>query len=187
MWSLGWEDPLEKGKATHSSILAWRIPGELCSPWDRRVRWDCGTFTFTFHFRCSVNGLFKQMMFRTELKWFHSLYLVSMYSISIIGHLRTLDSCLLPQTIPRLYSYCRVWSAHISCLDIYSSLLTCFLHPSPFFLPSGYFLGCCRIVISKEANCFCLFLPRTSQVALVVKKVKLSHSVVSDSLRPCGL
>ena len=25
--SLGWEDPLEKGKATHSSIPAWRIPG----------------------------------------------------------------------------------------------------------------------------------------------------------------
>ena len=24
--SLGWEDPLEKGKATHSSILGWRIP-----------------------------------------------------------------------------------------------------------------------------------------------------------------
>ena len=24
--SLGWEDPLEKGKATHSSILAWRTP-----------------------------------------------------------------------------------------------------------------------------------------------------------------
>ena len=25
--SLGWENPLEKGMATHSSILAWRIPG----------------------------------------------------------------------------------------------------------------------------------------------------------------
>ena len=24
--TLGWEDPLEKGKATHSSILTWRIP-----------------------------------------------------------------------------------------------------------------------------------------------------------------
>ena len=24
--SLGWEEPLEKGKATHLSILAWRIP-----------------------------------------------------------------------------------------------------------------------------------------------------------------
>ena len=26
VWSLGWEDPPEKGKATHSSVLAWRIP-----------------------------------------------------------------------------------------------------------------------------------------------------------------
>ena len=24
--SLGWEDPLEKGMATHSSVLAWEIP-----------------------------------------------------------------------------------------------------------------------------------------------------------------
>ena len=35
--SLGWEDPLEKGKATHSSILAWRILWtvymDLYSPW----------------------------------------------------------------------------------------------------------------------------------------------------------
>ena len=26
VWSLGWEDPLEKGKASHSSVLTWRIP-----------------------------------------------------------------------------------------------------------------------------------------------------------------
>ena len=26
VWSLGWEDPLEKGMAIHSSILGWRIP-----------------------------------------------------------------------------------------------------------------------------------------------------------------
>ena len=26
VWSLGWEDPLEEGMATHSSILSWRIP-----------------------------------------------------------------------------------------------------------------------------------------------------------------
>ena len=32
--SLSWEDPLEKGKATHSSILAWRIP--WTSPWGRK-------------------------------------------------------------------------------------------------------------------------------------------------------
>ena len=29
--SLGWEDPLETGKATHSSILAWRIPWTIHS------------------------------------------------------------------------------------------------------------------------------------------------------------
>ena len=29
--SLGWEHPLEKGKATHSSILAWRIPWTVYS------------------------------------------------------------------------------------------------------------------------------------------------------------
>ena len=34
VWSLGWEDSLEKGKATHSSILAWRIPGSL-EEWDK--------------------------------------------------------------------------------------------------------------------------------------------------------
>ena len=28
---MGWEDPLEKGMATHSSILAWRIAGRLQS------------------------------------------------------------------------------------------------------------------------------------------------------------
>ena len=41
MWvrSLGWEDPLEKGNATHSSFLAWRIPWTVYSPWGRK-EWD---------------------------------------------------------------------------------------------------------------------------------------------------
>ena len=34
--SLDWEDPLEKGKATHSSILAWRIPWTVYSPWGHK-------------------------------------------------------------------------------------------------------------------------------------------------------
>ena len=47
MWvrSLGWEDPLEESMATHSSILAWRIPwteepGRLQSMWSQRVGHD---------------------------------------------------------------------------------------------------------------------------------------------------
>ena len=35
MPSLGWEDPLEKGKAIHSSILAWIIPWTVY-PWGRK-------------------------------------------------------------------------------------------------------------------------------------------------------
>ena len=34
--SLGWENPLEKRKATHTSILAWRIPWTLYSSWGRK-------------------------------------------------------------------------------------------------------------------------------------------------------
>ena len=44
--SLGWEDPLEKGKATHSSILAWRIPWTIQSMGLQRARHDWATFTF---------------------------------------------------------------------------------------------------------------------------------------------
>ena len=36
--SLGWEDPLEKGTTTHSSILAWRIPWTVLSMGSQRVR-----------------------------------------------------------------------------------------------------------------------------------------------------
>ena len=44
--SLGWEDALEKGIATHSSILAWKIPwteepGSLESMGSKRVGPDC--------------------------------------------------------------------------------------------------------------------------------------------------
>ena len=48
VWSLGWEDPLAKWKATHSSILAWRIPWTVQSMESQRVGHDWVTFTFTF-------------------------------------------------------------------------------------------------------------------------------------------
>ena len=55
--SLGWEDPLEAGMATHSSIPAWRIPwteepGRLQSMGLRRVRHDWVTNTVCIHYHC---------------------------------------------------------------------------------------------------------------------------------------
>ena len=53
--SLGWEDSLEKGMATHSSMLAWRIPwteepGRQHSMELQRVRHDWMMNTFTFYY-----------------------------------------------------------------------------------------------------------------------------------------
>ena len=58
--SLGWEDHLEKGRATHSSIPAWGIPwteepGSLQSMESQRVGYDWATFHF--HFCRELMGL----------------------------------------------------------------------------------------------------------------------------------
>ena len=53
VWSLGQEDPQEEGMATHSSILAWRIPlteetGGLQSGGSPRVRHDWSDLAHTY-------------------------------------------------------------------------------------------------------------------------------------------
>ena len=48
--SLGWEDPLEKGKATQSSIVAWRTPRAVQSLGSQRVGHDWATFTFILYY-----------------------------------------------------------------------------------------------------------------------------------------
>ena len=57
--SLGWEDPLEEGIATHSSILAWRIPKDR-GAWKAAVhggRWESDTTDrLHFHFSLSCIG-----------------------------------------------------------------------------------------------------------------------------------
>ena len=55
--SLGWEDPLEKGMATHSSTLAWRIPGTEepggYSPWGHKE--SDTTDQLTYKLKSTVN------------------------------------------------------------------------------------------------------------------------------------
>ena len=64
VWFLGWEDPLEKGMATHSSIFAWRIP---CtedfvgySSWGCKesdmIRWLTHTHSKLFNVKQVVSG-----------------------------------------------------------------------------------------------------------------------------------
>ena len=65
VWSLGWEDPLEKEMATHSSIPAWRIPWteELVgySPWGRRVGHDLAISLLLWTARRSNQSILKEI------------------------------------------------------------------------------------------------------------------------------
>ena len=68
--SLGWEDPLEKGMATHSSILAWRIPRTVYSLGSQRVGHNWATFTFTSGCQRSQSLLFiVRDSWGIELQW----------------------------------------------------------------------------------------------------------------------
>ena len=50
VWSLGWEDPLEKGATTRYNVLTWTIP---CSVWPMRLQSAHRTERLYFHFHCS--------------------------------------------------------------------------------------------------------------------------------------
>ena len=60
--SLGWEDLLEKGVATHSSILAWRIPWTVQSMGSQRVGHNCVTF---------IHSIGSRLLFVDWLKFSH--------------------------------------------------------------------------------------------------------------------
>ena len=74
VWSLGWEDPLEKRMTTNSSILAWRIPWTaktdgLQSMGSQRVghNWVMNTFTFL-----ALNLNLSMMAHACESHWRHT-------------------------------------------------------------------------------------------------------------------
>ena len=58
--SLGWENPLEKGKATHSSILAWRIPWTVHGLPKSRTR--LSDFQFTMDQKEIINDTRKRKL-----------------------------------------------------------------------------------------------------------------------------
>ena len=96
--SLGWEDPLEKGMATYSNILAWRIswreqPGGL-----QILGHYCMTNTFTFKLKeelcwCPAEGAFER---RAEERFFAQAEgdpsQACEHKASPVAHLGLLDS-----------------------------------------------------------------------------------------------
>ena len=95
-WSLGQEDPLEKGKATYSSILAWRIPwteepGGLQSTGLQRVGWDWSNLTFgKFSFGCGhLFSRKRSQSFRVVIRaWGGDLWLLNSLREVLLRHIR---------------------------------------------------------------------------------------------------
>ena len=94
---LGWEDPLEKGKATHSSILAWRIPWTVHEVVKSRTRLS----DFHFHYECSVNCISLLVFY-----FFFQLYLIVVVYLSTL----TWNSSI--------YFYL-LWRSTIRCINVY--------------------------------------------------------------------
>ena len=100
--SLSTEDPLEKGMATHSSILAWRIPwtkepGELQSMGSQRVGHDWATNTFTSLSMMPSCNEFGSVS--SSLNFWNSLRRIGinsyMFGIILLWHCLALDFWLL--------------------------------------------------------------------------------------------
>ena len=62
--SLGWEDPLEKGTATHSSTLTWRIPWTV-SPWSRKE--SDTTELLSLHFTSDLQTIYDPILDLSEV------------------------------------------------------------------------------------------------------------------------
>ena len=97
--SLGWEDSLENEIATHSSILAWRIPWiedpcRLPSTGSQRVRHDWIISTFSFH----------------TLIWDH-FWVNYMLPILLMGRLFTVCQFSSVQSLSRVWLFVTPWIA----------------------------------------------------------------------------
>ena len=94
--SLGWEDPLEKGMATHSSILAWEIPWTR-GAWQATVHWVAKSQTWlsdwtTRTYASTAWSLVKDSMGPNLGLWRSVSLKLSLLSTSYFSHLK---SCIL--------------------------------------------------------------------------------------------
>ena len=78
VWSLVWEEPLEKGKATHSSILAWRIPWTTVHGVEKS--W---TRPSDFHLHCWWECKLVQPLWRTVWRFLQKLEIELPYDPAI--------------------------------------------------------------------------------------------------------
>ena len=114
MRSLGWEDPLEEGMATHSSVLAWRIPGqrslEGCSPWARKESDTTKQLTL------SIESL--KFLWRVWELWaVQAVRMTHLFSWPLVLCAGQYGSCLRP---PSRITCCTPWTLAIQDAESFS-------------------------------------------------------------------
>ena len=164
MWvqSLGWKDPLEEGMATHSSILAWRIPGQRSvvgySLWCKELDTTEWLSTHTVH-NPGVYFLLKYncftMLLVSAVQWSESAVCVYIY-------IYIYPFTLGPLTLPAFHL--ESWSSelHFLCFSAvplvicYHMIIYMLIPISQFFPP--FFSPLCihMCLLSTSAS---LFLP----------------------------
>ena len=103
VWSLGWEDPLEKGMASHSRILAWRIPwieepGELQSVGLQRVKHNWTTNTHDIYHPCQLNHNQDIFLFQHQCKIYYASFFFFFGQLSdcqCLKHHLSYSKCLI--------------------------------------------------------------------------------------------
>ena len=163
--SLGWEDPLEKGKATHSSVLAWRTPWMVQSKGVAKSQTRLIDFHFHFMYRgawwASVHGVTKNGI---RMKW-----------------LRT-HACSLQMAVPRAgikpaAEACSLY--HWTAKDVTSILFLSFI-ASPWTIIT--LLVCSLFMSSNEhisiMNLFCFWVWWLLLDSTPCRKVLLSLQII---------
>ena len=126
--SLGWEDPLEKGRATHSSILSWRSPwteepNRLQFMGSQRVGYDWATNVHIHMCVCgrwSIGGNFPALK-SEKLGFFGALILVKLPHLS--------ELCKLDKTEWHAMVFLSACSIHVSFIQYIFIWVYCI--PSP--------------------------------------------------------
>ena len=117
IWSLVWEDPLEKGKGTHSSILAWRIPwteepGGLQSMGSQRILSNWVTsLSLSFHKSYCENlqntwdyyNNILYLFYHKPFQWFSRIYWLDWEVLICKCQFQAFVSCTSPPTPRKLH------------------------------------------------------------------------------------
>ena len=110
IWSLGWEDPLEKEMAAHSSILAWKIPwtSNLVGyrPWGRKESDTTGRLLSLTHSAYKLNKQGDNIQ-----PWCPPF---PIWNQSVVESLSILPVSLTQKLRVMLYSSCHTWGTHLS-------------------------------------------------------------------------